>query len=161
MRKKLRRFIENIEEILIKILKIIGLKRIAEVYKGHVIGIRYLFFGGMATLINIATFKICEVIWNLSTTNSNVIAWLNTVIFAYITNKWFIFDSKTKNIIIEFIRFMSSRLLTLLIETIMLNVTIDYLCFNSTIMKVLSNILVIILNYVFSKIFVFKVKKAN
>ena len=97
--------------------------------------------------------------FKFSTTVSNGIAWVVAVIFAYISNKLFVFFSKTDNVkelIKEIILFFSARIYTLIIETIFLNVTIDFYHYNSIFMKIISNIIVIILNFIFSKIFVFK-----
>ena len=153
--------IDIIEEFGLKILEKIGLKKLAEIYRKHQEGMRYLVFGALSTVINIVVFAICSKTANLSTTISNTIAWIVAVLFAYITNKIYVFNSKTtkiKELTKEIISFFSARIVTLVLETAFLWVVIDKLGFNEILMKIISNIIVIILNFIFSKIFIFKSK---
>ena len=154
--------IDKIEELALKILEKIGLKKLADIYRKHKEGMRYLVFGALSTVINIIVFAICSKMANLSTTISNIIAWIIAVLFAYVTNKLYVFDSKTvklKDLAREIFSFFSARIATLVIETAFLWVVIDKLGFNDILMKIISNIIVIILNYIFSKIFIFKKDK--
>lgn len=153
--------INKIEEFFLKIAEKIGLKKLADLYRKHREGMRYLVFGGLSTVLNIIVFAICAKAMNFSTTISNTIAWIIAVLFAYITNKLYVFDSKTEKkaaLIKEIILFFGARVFTLILETAFLWLVIDKLGFNEILMKIISNILVIILNYIFSKIFIF-VKK--
>ena len=123
---------------------------------------RYLVFGALSTVINIAVFAICAKIANLSTAISNTIAWIVAVLFAYVTNKIYVFNAKTvrlKDLVIEMFSFFCARIATLIIETACLWLVIDKLGLNEILMKIISNIIVIILNFVFSKIFIFKKDK--
>ena len=145
-----------------KIAEKIGLKKLADLYREHREGMRYLVFGALSTVINIVVFAICAKLVNLSTAISNTIAWIVAVLFAYVTNKIYVFNSKTselRNLAREIISFFSARIVTLVIETVFLWIVIDKLGFNDILMKIISNIIVIILNYVFSKIFIFKKEK--
>ncbi len=154
--------IDKIEEFFLKIVEKIGLKKLADLYRAHREGMRYLVFGVLSTIINIVVFAICERMLHLSTIISNVIAWIIAVLFAYITNKLYVFDSKTtkkQELAKEIISFFSARIFTLVIETIFLKIVIDKLGFNEILMKIISNVIVIVLNYVFSKIFIFKEEK--
>lgn len=91
----------------------------------------------------------------------NIIAWVITVIFAYITNKLFVFESKSfkkevlKN---EIITFTSARIFTLLIEEAMLGIFVNWLKFDSLLIKLIANIVVIVVNYILSKLVIFKNK---
>ena len=155
----------KIEEWGLKILEKIGLKKIADLYRAHKEGMRYLIFGGLSTLINILTYIVCaKVIFKgLSNANmivnvSEIIAFIIALIFAYITNKIYVFESKTKGakkLIKEFSSFTGCRIFTEIISIIMMNMTI-WFGINDVFMKIFSNIVVIILNYVFSKIIIFK-----
>lgn len=154
--------IDKIEEFFLKIAEKIGLKKLADLYREHREGMRYLVFGALSTVINIVVFAICAKLVNLSTAISNTIAWIVAVLFAYVTNKIYVFNSKTselRNLVREIISFFSARIVTLVLETIFLWIVIDKLGFNDILMKIISNIIVIILNYVFSKIFIFKKEK--
>ena len=154
--------IDKIEDFFLKIAEKIGLKKLADWYREHREGMRYLVFGVLSTIINIIVFAICERIFHLSTIISNVIAWIIAVLFAYVTNKLYVFDSKTtkkQELAKEIISFFSARIFTLVVETIFLKIVIDELGLNEILMKIISNVIVIVLNYVFSKIFIFKKDK--
>ena len=153
--------IDKIEDFCLKILEKIGLKKIADYYKNHQEGMRYLVFGALTTVVNIAIFIIFAKVFNLSTTISNIIAWIIAVLFAYITNKILVFKAKKdtfKVLLIEILFFFLARIFTLVLETIILVIFIDNLHFNSFIMKIISNIIVIIVNFILSKILIFKKK---
>ena len=156
--------IDKIETFCLNILRKIKLGKLADIYLEHQEGMRYLVFGVLSTIVNILVFSILYSLVQLSTTASNVIAWIISVIFAYITNKLWVFDSKVndmKDLIKEVMSFIGARVFTLVIETILLNVTIDILGWNSVLMKIISNIIVIIMNFVFSKLFIFKKSKGE
>ena len=153
--------VDKIEEICLKILEKIGLKKIADLYKAHQEGMRYLVFGALTTIVNIFIFIIFSKAFNLSTTVSNIIAWIIAVLFAYITNKIWVFKAKKnsfKELFIEIVYFFLARIFTLVLETLILVISIDKLHMNSIIMKIMSNIIVIIINFILSKILVFKKK---
>lgn len=123
--------------------------------------INYLIVGILTTLISIISYAILT-ITVLNPNNeiqlqiANIISWIIAVIFAYITNKKYVFESKEKNIKKEFTKFTTSRITTLLIEMLFMYIFVSILKYNDKIMKVIAQLVVIILNYVFSKIFVFK-----
>lgn len=114
----------------------------------------YLFFGGCTTLVNIVSFWILRVL-KMGVYASNTIAWVLSVLFAFITNKLFVFESKG-NLLKEGLSFFGFRLLSLLFDMGIMYLFIDVLNINDILSKVISNIFVIIINYVFSKIFIFK-----
>ena len=90
--------IYKIEEFFLKIAEKIGLKKLADWYRAHKEGMRYLVFGALSTVLNIVVFAICAKLARLSTTISNTIAWIAAVLFAYVTNKIYVFNSKTTGI---------------------------------------------------------------
>lgn len=121
--------------------------------------IMYLIFGTLTTLLNFLVFQYCSKIINLNVLMANIIAWVAGVIFAFITNKLFVFESKSKEsktIFKELTTFTTSRLLTLGLEEIMIFVFITKMGLNSTIIKLIAQFLVVVSNYMLSKIFVFK-----
>ena len=96
-------------------------------YKSQIL---YLFFGGLSTLLNIIIFFVLNTLFKIEYQISNVIAWIIVVIFAYITNKIWVFESKTtskKDLLRETISFMSARVITLVIEFILLYLFIEKL----------------------------------
>ena len=118
----------------------------------------YLFFGGFTTVVNILTFMLLRA-FNANIFISNLIAWFLAVFFAFITNKLYVFESRGKSFIDsikECISFFLFRILSLLIDMGIIYVMIDLLSINELFSKVVSNIVVIIVNYFFSKVFIFK-----
>ena len=123
--------------------------------------ISYLIFGILTTVINIASFNILNVQLRWGWQISNMLAWLIAVIFAFITNKLFVFQSKSftlKLFLWELITFFGARLLSLGVDMLGMWILLDLCGVNSMIAKVLVNILVIIINYVLSKLIIFKKK---
>lgn len=124
--------------------------------------ISYLFFGGLTTVVNYLVYLPCYNHLHLSATVSNVIAWVVAVIFAYLTNKPFVFrshDWSMKTVLPEFGKFLGCRIGSGAAETLIILLTVDVLSWNGNIMKIITSVLVIILNYIGSKLFVFKKEK--
>ncbi len=118
----------------------------------------YLLFGGLTTIVNILTFYIFRKL-NVELYISNIIAWIISVLFAFITNKLFVFESKNKTKkenIKEITSFFGFRLLSLVFDMGSMFLLINILKINDLLSKIFANILVIILNYIFSKLFIFK-----
>ena len=89
----------------------------------------------------------------------NAIAWIISVVFAYITNKFFVFNSSyiNKDVIIEeFIKFMNCRLISGLSEVVLLFLFVDLLLMNDIVAKLIIGVLVALINFIFSKVFIFK-----
>ncbi|MCI5874666.1 MAG: GtrA family protein [Roseburia sp.] len=123
--------------------------------------ISYGIFGVLTTVINIAVYTVCYNLLGISNVVSNVIAWILSVLFAYVTNKIWVFESKStewKVLIYEMGSFFGCRLATGLLDLAIMYVTVDKLALNSTLMKCVSNVIVIIANYIFSKLVIFKKK---
>lgn len=121
----------------------------------------YLVFGGLTTLINIIVYTVCTRWLGFGTLLSNALALTVSILFAYITNKLFVFESKTdtvKEVFREFFSFIACRLGTGALDMIFMFVSVDILKFYDVVMKILSNIIVIVLNYVFSKLVIFAKK---
>lgn len=134
------------------------------IYKKNKEIINYLIIGVLTTLISIGIYTILTIsILNpnnaIELQIANVISWIIAVLFAYITNRKYVFESKDKNILGELIKFSGSRITTLLIEIVFMFIFVSLIHFNDKIMKIIAQIIVIVLNYVFSKIFVFKKAK--
>ncbi len=118
----------------------------------------YFIFGVFATIANLVTFNLCDLWFHMPTWLSTTIAWFAAVIFAYFTNKTFVFHSKThgfKELLREAGMFFGARALTYLIDLVGMIVLVDWLHVSGGISKILCNIIVLILNYVFSKLFIF------
>lgn len=119
----------------------------------------YLIFGVLTTVVNYAVYLPVYNILGLSAALSNAIAWVVAVAFAYLTNKPFVFKShdwSRATIIPELTKFVSCRVASGALETVILLVTVDILSWNGNIWKLLTQVMVVVLNYIFSKLIVFK-----
>lgn len=119
----------------------------------------YLFFGVLTTAVNYVVYLPCYNMVHFSAAVSNVIAWAFAVAFAYLTNKPFVFKSydwSAKTVMPELGRFVGSRVASGALETAMIYITVDLLRWNGNLMKLVTSVLVVILNYVASKLLVFK-----
>ena len=121
--------------------------------------ILYIIFGVLTTIVNLISYYLFSNIISINYLISNTISWIISVSFAYITNKFYVFNSKdtSKDIIIkEFIKFVNCRLTSGIIEMILLFLLVDMLAVNDIISKLVIGVIVVILNFIFSKLFVFK-----
>ena len=121
--------------------------------------ISYLFFGVLTTVVNYLVYLPCYNLLGISASVSNVIAWVFAVAFAYLTNKPFVFKShdwSKQTVIPELAKFIGSRLFSGALETAIIFVTVDVLAWNGNVMKLVTSVLVVIVNYVASKLVVFK-----
>ncbi len=127
--------------------------------------VNYLIVGGLTTVLALAVYYGC-VFTFLNPKNSvelqiaNILSWTSGVIFAYFTNRKFVFESKEKNKLKEAGKFVGSRVITLLMDMAIMAIGVSLLKFNDKIMKLFSQVVITISNYVFSKLFVFT-KKAG
>lgn len=126
--------------------------------------INYLIFGVLTTIVSLATYYLL-VLTILNPNNSielqiaNIISWIVCVTFAYITNRIYVFKSKDKSILKEMIKFYSSRLTTLFLDMLFMYIFVTKMEFNDKIIKIIVQIIIIILNYIISKLIVFKNKE--
>ena len=121
----------------------------------------YLFFGVLTTVVNYLIYLPVYNFCGLSAALSNMIAWVGAVIFAFLTNKPFVFHShdwSAKTVVPELTKFVSCRVASGVLETVILFLTVDCLNWNGNIWKLVTQVLVIIINYVGSKLLVFRKK---
>ena len=134
------------------------MNKIRMLIRKHYDILAYLFFGVLTTLVNYIVYLPCYNLLHLSATFSNVIAWVAAVAFAYVTNKPFVFKShdwSRQTVIPELTKFVGSRIFSGALETAIIFVTVDLLLLNGNVMKLVTSVLVVILNYVASKLLVF------
>ncbi|GKX28583.1 membrane protein [Vallitalea longa] len=120
---------------------------------------RYVFIGGLTTLVNFTVFWLFTYLLNINLNIANVISIICAVIFAYVTNKIFVFRSKcdsTKEFLLEAFSFFSSRGVTMLIEVGGVYVLTSWLQIEAMISKVIISIIVLVLNYLFAQLLVFR-----
>lgn len=120
--------------------------------------VNYIIVGVCTTLVSIASYYILRLfIENYMV--CTVLSWICAVIFAYITNRIFVFHSKEENILKEFFSFIISRILSLLAELLCMYILVDFLNISDRISKIIVQVIIIVLNYILSKILVFKKNK--
>jgi len=121
--------------------------------------INYLIFGILTTLVSIVSYYIFDLIFDLKNDVlfilANILSWILAVSFAFITNKKYVFKKQGKKIS-EFILFVFSRILTLLLEIIGMYLMVKVFYINNIISKIIMQIIVIVANYFISKLVVFK-----
>lgn len=135
------------------------IRKLFEKYRGLIL---YAVFGVLTTIVNMAVYYVCFNVAGIANVVSTILAWLIAVSFAFVTNKLWVFDSKSfdrKTLIHELWTFFACRFATGILDVVIMYIAVDVMAMNSTLWKLLSNILVIICNYVFSKFIIFKKNK--
>ena len=149
------------------------LQRIKKLVQKYREQLAYLFFGGVTTLVNIATYALLHTALGMHSDLANAIAWAASVAVAYVTNRRWVFGSRTRGaaMLREIGSFVGGRVLTGLMDEGIMHLAVEVLGPRlipahlrhlwDLGVKLASNVLVIILNYVFSKLFIFKREKGR
>ena len=119
----------------------------------------YLVFGVLTTAVNYLVYLPCYNLWSFSAAASNAIAWVAAVAFAFLTNKPFVFKShdwSLPTVWAELTKFVGCRIGSGLLETLILWLAVDRLEWNGNLWKLVTSILVVIVNYFGSKLLVFR-----
>lgn len=135
------------------------IQKMMELVKKHWDIITYLFFGVLTTVVNYLVYLPVYNLIGLSAAASNGIAWVVAVAFAYLTNKPFVFrshDWSKETVVPELTKFVGCRVASGLAETVILFLVVDLLGWNGNIWKLVTNVLVVIMNYFGSKLLVFR-----
>ena len=128
--------------------------------------IRYLIVGVLTTVVSLGVYYACVLTFlnpqnALQLQAANVLSWIAAVTFAYITSRIYVFQSKRKDWLQEAAAFYSSRLLTLFMDMAIMFVVVTLCGMNDKLAKLLMQVVVTIANYIFSKLFVFRVSKKD
>ncbi|MCR4788232.1 MAG: GtrA family protein [Lachnospiraceae bacterium] len=141
------------------------MKKLFDLYKKYREGIDYLFWGGVAFLLSMFLFWLFAARFGWNEVIANTVNWVICVIFTFFTNKFFVFRSKTENakgFIREFLSFTAARLFTLVLEDIIIWVGCTLMGYNEGIpqmvVKFIGQFVVIVTNYILSKLWIFKKK---
>lgn len=135
------------------------MERLLNVYKRYKEIINYIIFGVLTTLVNFVVYFFCIEVLGIYYIVANMIAWFLSVVFAYVTNRIYVFEKVNFSIyavVRELILFFGARLLSGVIETASLFLMVDMIGFGSKESKIAVAVIVVILNYIFSKLIVFK-----
>ena len=125
-------------------------------YKGI---IKYVIFGALTTVLNVVTYHLLYNVINLPNTPAVIAAWTLSVAFAFVTNKLFVFESKSWDKKVakkQALDFLVCRLATGVLEVALMFLLVDILKLDGTLMKLITNVIVIILNYFASKLVIFR-----
>lgn len=138
------------------------MKKIKELYIKYKEIINYLVFGALATVVNFLSYYIFAKVFNIDEVVSSGLAWFCAVLFAYITNKIWVFESKTntkKEFIKELVSFFLARVVSgILCDIGTFALMVKVFKINDIISKIVTQIMVVITNYLFSKLIVFRKK---
>lgn len=146
------------------------LEKLRDLFTRYREQIAYLFFGAVTTAINLATYFALHSVMGMDSDIANVIAWVVAVVAAYVSNRKWVFNSRTtgRAALREFAAFVGARVVTGVMDQAIMHLTVKvlgpkliapaYTNLWDNGMKLASNVLVIILNYVFSKLFIFRKK---
>lgn len=142
------------------------MKKIKDLFIKYQEIISYLIFGVLTTVISLATYYL--LVYTILDPNkgfelqiANIISWIAAVTFAYFTNRKYVFKSNKEKRLKEAFNFYLSRLSTLLIDMFLMWLLVTKLSFNDKVIKMIVQIAVIVLNYVFSKFLVFGKQSLN
>ena len=126
--------------------------------------INYLIVGVLTTIVALAVYYISVLTFlnpevPVQLQIANILSWISGVLFAYFTNRKYVFESKENNKVKEASKFVFARVVTLIMDMIIMWLGVTILHGNDKIVKIISQIVIIISNYIFSKLFVFKKKR--
>ena len=135
------------------------IQKILELLRKYQDILSYLFFGVLTTVVNFLVYYPLTNMLGMNATVVNVIAWAVSVSFAFLTNKPFVFKShdwSAKVVFPELSKFIGTRLGSGALETLMIFLLVDCMAMDSNIVKIAVSVLVIVINYVGSKLLVFR-----
>lgn len=137
------------------------MEKIKQLWKKYEEAVNYLFWGGIAFFLSMALFYFFANILDLYEQIANSLSWVLCVVFTYFTNRFFVFKSKSKGLAgmgMEFVSFILARVATLVIENAILFVLIDLMGVNNMLAKLFGQFVVIVTNYILSKLWIFAKK---
>ncbi len=128
-------------------------------YERHKEKLLYVFFGGLTTVVSLVSFWLVDRVMAQNEHVANLVSWILAVLFAFVTNRIWVFGARTEGLaafVRQLLSFYGGRLATLGIEEALLLIFITWLQFDSMIVKIAAQIVVLILNYIVSKLLVFR-----
>ncbi|WP_080146770.1 GtrA family protein [Marinilactibacillus piezotolerans] len=135
------------------------MKQIKSLYFKYQEVIDYLFFGVLATIVNIGVFYVFDTLLDTPYLFANAISIIAAILFAFVTNKKYVFKStstSTKEAFREFYLFVGFRLVSGLFDMLSMFILVDFLTIDTNISKIITQFIVVVVNYAFSKLFIFK-----
>jgi len=141
------------------------MKKIWDLYKKYQEAIDYLFWGGIAFVLSMVLFWVFASLLGWNEVTANNVDWVICVLFTFVTNKLFVFRSKSENAKAlgkEFVEFVLARVFTLVLEDIIIYIGCNLMGYDNGIgqivVKLIAQFVVIVSNYFLSKLWIFKKK---
>lgn len=153
---------DNKKDIFDKLMALPVLNVFEPFYEKYKEVLLYLLFGGASFIISIGSYGFCNITLGINELIANIISWVLAVTFAFATNRIWVFDAPTDTFggfMKQMLAFFGGRVVTLVIEEIILLIFITVLQFASMPVKIVAQIVVIVMNYIISKWFIFKKEK--
>lgn len=143
--------------VAIILVYIIFRDKINELYRQNKELINYVIVGVLTTIVSIGSYYLFRFITKNYIVLS-IVSWVLSVTFAYFTNRAFVFESKEKNIVMEISKFVGSRLFTLGLEVVLMILFVSIMKVNDMAAKIILQFVILVTNYLLSKLFVFRKK---
>lgn len=148
---------ENKKDIFDRIFSARLLRFARPVYTRYKEQLLYLFFGALTTVISIGVFALFTKVIPCDELVANILSWILAVLFAFLTNRTWVFQSAAgESFGKQMVSFYLGRVATLLIEEALLLVFVKWLLWDGMIVKIAAQVIIVVLNYVISKLFIFK-----
>lgn len=133
--------------------------KLKELYIKYKSIILYMVFGAGTTLVNIVTYYVMYDLLSAPNVPSDIAAWITSVLFAFVTNRRYVFeqtDNSVRRLARDFVSFVGCRLATGVLDVFIMYLSVDVMGWNGLVWKMISNVIVVVLNYIASKYFIFK-----
>ena len=148
---------ENKKDIFDRIFSAKILRFVQPIYAKYKEQLLYLFFGGLTTVISILVFAFFTKVVPCDELIANIISWILAVLFAFLTNRTWVFQAATgEHFGKQMFSFYLGRVATLLIEEVFFLIFVKWLLWDAMFVKIVAQVIIIVLNYVISKLFIFK-----
>ena len=135
------------------------IRKVRSLYLKYREVIDYLFFGVLATFVNIVIFFIFDTLLQTPYLFANGLSIIGAILFAFFTNKKYVFKSETvskREAFREFYLFVGFRLTSGIFDMLSMYILVDFLTIDTNVSKIITQFIVVVVNYVFSKVFIFK-----
>lgn len=146
-------------DIFDKIMSLPGLRVLYPFYKKHKRVLLYLFFGAVTTAVSVGVFSLLNIALGVNEHIANLTSWILAVLVAFLTNRTMVFEAETTSVggfLVQMVKFYGGRVATLLVEELLIFVFITKLELDSFAVKMAAQVIILTLNYIISKLFVFK-----
>ena len=151
------------QDIFDRIMGAPGLRHFYGIYAKHKRILLYVLFGGVTTVISVSSFVLLDSVLGVNELLANICSWILAVGVAYATNRTWVFCSQARGSAMwkELLAFYSGRLITLAVEEGLLLVFVTWLAWNSTLVKSIAQVIILIGNYLISKFLIFRKAAAD